>query len=134
MNKDQLEMLEGFKAKYIWENASSTTAISAIYGPLGIVDSNSPASSDNKDANWVYASNSGSFIVWLIKQQNANIVVFLDEKSGFRTPQLKSAIAFDTRAELTRFIELNKKWPIDNHATAYKFGLNIDKLSEAYRK
>ena len=134
MNKDQLEMLEGFKAKYTWEHARASTAISMIYEPLGIVDRYSPAGSDKEDASWVYANNAGSFMNWLIKNQNSNIVVFLDEQSGFKQPQLKSAIAFDTRAELDRFVELNKRWPIEDHATAYKFGLNVDKLFEVYKK
>lgn len=134
MDEDQLEMLKGFKAKYAWESARDTTAISMIYSPLGMVESQSKTSSDDKAAKWVYASSSGSFMDWLIHQQNSYIVIFMNEQSGFREPQFNSAIAFDSKRELDRFAELNKRWPMVSNSTAYKFSLNADKISEHYEK
>lgn len=104
-----------------------------LYKPLGFIESDYPTQSENVNKSFVYPGNPGSFMKWLLSQENKEIFVFMNEWSGFSYPVIKSAISVE-KSKAKDFIAVNKKVPFEPGTTTFKVDISSTRIAEHYEE
>lgn len=102
-----------------------------IYEPLGYTKGYYPAASEKTDEDFVYPQSPGAFMNWLMAKSDKDVFIFVDEKTGHNTPQIKSALAM-TKDKAQDFIVANKKLAFESDSTTFQINVKATKLAEHY--